>query len=277
MKEHLFLLQTNLQPVEGANIAKADLLKQSFERLLQETVYYANGLVSEYSLQSNEFVTSYTLQAEEITARLTGVEINTEITRAEMELVGDSRRYEEWQKTVASDINNRSISLLQEVISFQSRLLERQLECNIFISLYPEMLEHDSREAIYYFTILKALQQKELPRKTLCEELNFWNSIMSEHAQFVDGMLDPTEKELKMTAETTAITFEKLVGKCIKVSEEHILKSSLKATDSIRNYKEAATAGLLECKIKSIIPPLLADHVLREANHYLKLLYILNK
>ncbi len=32
------------------------------------------------------------------------------------------------------------------------------------------------------------------------------------------------------------------------------------------------TEGLLNCKIKSIILPLLGDHVLREANHYLRLL-----
>ena len=30
--------------------------------------------------------------------------------------------------------------------------------------------------------------------------------------------------------------------------------------------------GILECKIQGLILPLLADHVLREANHYLRLL-----
>ena len=30
--------------------------------------------------------------------------------------------------------------------------------------------------------------------------------------------------------------------------------------------------GINDCKIKSLILPLLADHVLREANHYLRIL-----
>lgn len=30
--------------------------------------------------------------------------------------------------------------------------------------------------------------------------------------------------------------------------------------------------GILQCKIRSVILPLLADHVLREANHYIRLL-----
>ena len=38
------------------------------------------------------------------------------------------------------------------------------------------------------------------------------------------------------------------------------------------DFKKAATKGILGCEIKSIILPLLSDHVLREANHYLRIL-----
>lgn len=44
---------------------------------------------------------------------------------------------------------------------------------------------------------------------------------------------------------------------------------SIKATERLRDFKAAGAEGLLECKIKSIIIPLLTDHVLREATHYL--------
>lgn len=40
----------------------------------------------------------------------------------------------------------------------------------------------------------------------------------------------------------------------------------------LRDFKEEATKGILGCKIKSVILPLLADHVVREANHYIRLL-----
>ena len=39
-----------------------------------------------------------------------------------------------------------------------------------------------------------------------------------------------------------------------------------------RDFKEAGVKGINNCEIKSIIVPLLADHVLREANHYLRIL-----
>ena len=43
-------------------------------------------------------------------------------------------------------------------------------------------------------------------------------------------------------------------------------------TQKCRDFKQAGVEGIETCKIKFIILPLLADHVLREANHYLRLL-----
>ena len=276
MKEHLFLIETNLQPIEAANIAEANILKQSFEHLLAETVTHANGVVSEKAIKSNEFVTPYTLMAEQVTSKLTGANINTRITEAELQLIGNGElKHVEWLDNIVCDLNARSLNMLEEVIAFQKKLIALSLKCKIFITLYDEMLEHDTREAIYYRDILKSLQNRKMPKQTLCEELNFWNNIMREHAQFIDGMLGPTEEALKETAETFAERFEKLVKECIKLAEKQILEKSFETTEGIRDYKRTATEGLLECKIKSIIPPLLADHVLREANHYLRLLRLM--
>lgn len=278
MKEHLFFIETNLQPVEADYIAEASILKQSFEKLLAETVHYADGVISEIAAESNEIVTPYTLRAEEVTQVLTGAGINTGITRAEYDLVSNQNDYySENLENIVYHLNRKSYNLLEEVITFQKRLLALALDCKIFITLYPEMLEHDTREAEYYLEVLKSLQDRKFQTKSLCEELDFWNNIMGEHAEFIDGMLDPTEKSLKETAETFAKQYEKLVEECTKTAENQIIQSSLESTEAIRNFKRTSTEGLLKCKIRSIIPPLLADHVLREANRYLRLLRMIHK
>ncbi|MEG6615822.1 DUF2935 domain-containing protein [Peptococcaceae bacterium 1198_IL3148] len=278
MKEHLFFIQTNLQPVEADLIEEANVLKHSFEQLLEETVRYANGVISEDAIRSNEIVTPYTLRAEQVNSRLTGASLNIGITKAELDLVSNPNcDYGEWLENEVSTLNDRSYNLLLEVIAFQNRLLDLALDCEIFITLYHEMLEHDTREAEYYRELLESLQDRELPDTTLCEELNFWNNIMAEHAQFIDGMLDPTEEQLKETAETFAERFERLVEECIETAERQIVQNSLDSTKRIRDFKRASTEGILKCEIKSIIPPLLADHVLREANHYLRLLRVMRK
>ena len=53
MKEHLFFIETALQPVDAGRIAEANALKISFEHLLAETVSYADGVISENAIKSN--------------------------------------------------------------------------------------------------------------------------------------------------------------------------------------------------------------------------------
>lgn len=273
MKEHLFLIETSLYPAGADYIAEADLLKKSLEELLSDTLKFSNGAIGQSVIDSNELVTKYTLRAEEITSKLTGSSLNTNITKKELNLVSDPNfEYTESFESWVSNLNVRSINLLKEVIEFKSNLLNNVLECKVAIALYPDLLKHVIEEANLYLEILLHLQNRKLPNPTICEELNFWNHIMEEHAEFIDGMLDPSEESLKKTAEDYAELFEKLVGMCIRKHEKELVDKSFKATESFQKFKTASAEGLIECKIRSIIPPLLADHVLREANHYIRLL-----
>ncbi len=53
---------------------------------------------------------------------------------------------------------------------------------------------------------------------------------------------------------------------------EELREKSLEETRHLREFKTAGTRGILECEIESLILPLLADHVLQEANHYIRIL-----
>lgn len=48
--------------------------------------------------------------------------------------------------------------------------------------------------------------------------------------------------------------------------------AALTLTQEFRDFKHAGVEGIEACQFRSLILPLLADHVLREANHYLRLL-----
>ena len=52
----------------------------------------------------------------------------------------------------------------------------------------------------------------------------------------------------------------------------NLTKETLEETMRYHDFKAAGAEGILETEIASIILPLLADHVLREANHYIRLL-----
>ena len=151
-------------------------------------------------------------------------------------------------------------------------------------SNYPLLIDHILREAKLYHKLVQKLQNREdmnLEMEAYKQEA-FWNRIMAEHSKFIRGLLDPTENELINTANNFGNEFDKLtkeakeaMDKTIPISE--VTDNSLKATIEISRFKAQGTQGLVNCKIKSIIIPLLGDHVLREANHYLRLLKIFKK
>lgn len=60
-------------------------------------------------------------------------------------------------------------------------------------------------------------------------------------------------------------------GEIVTVTKD-LTARTLQTTEKYRDFKAAGTKGIMECEIAGLILPLLADHVLREANHYLRLL-----
>lgn len=99
----------------------------------------------------------------------------------------------------------------------------------------------------------------------------FFARIMMEHALFIRGLLDPCEEKLIETADNFAADYRRLLErakKCDCMATEALTEKTLK----YRDFKATGTKGILNCYIASLILPLLADHVLREANHYIRIL-----
>lgn len=98
---------------------------------------------------------------------------------------------------------------------------------------------------------------------------------MMEHALFIRGLLDPSEEALIDISDEFADEFKDLIELAQTMTAatvNSITDETLNQTIQLKNFKQAGTDGIARCKIRSIILPLLADHVLREANHYIRLL-----
>lgn len=280
MKEHSFFLEAGFLPKDSNLACQADQFKVQFEALLRETVRLANRNVSSVVLSSGEVVTDKTLRAEERTIELSGIPLDIQITLAELELVlGPANPSLE---NAVSNLNQRAIALTQELIRFKTLILNRVLSCDLFTTNFPMLIEHIRREAIFFVEHLLRLQSREqinLAEEIIAEKA-FWDRIMKEHAQFIAHLLDPTEVDLIDTAEDFAALFARLQAR-VEVLDESILarlllgfliREETVATREIRDFKATATEGILDCQIRSIIIPLLGDHALREANHFLRIL-----
>lgn len=284
MKEHSFFLQVAFTPRDGGYIQKADELRREFDRLLMEVVSLSNGVVSREALLSGEIITPYTQNAEMASSYFTGVRIPTEITQMEANLVGDSMTdVNPMLEERVFSLNQRAIALVTELIQFKSNILNNVLTCKMFTVNYSLLIDHIMREARLYLAMIQRLQNREtvnLQQEAVQQEI-FWNRIMAEHSKFIRGFLDPSEEELFETANNFGKEFDELTGEAIMAMNstiplKQVTEDSLRATQAIRDFKVQGTQGILDCKIKSIIIPLLGDHTIREANHFLRLLKMFN-
>jgi hypothetical protein len=280
MKEHSFFLELGFTPRDSRYMEQADQFRKEFDKLLSDVVALSNGVVHPEVLRSGEVITKYTLSAESASAYYTGVDIATEITRAEAGLMGSARQpISPALEERVHYINEKAIELVSKIIKFQSTILANVLECKMFTLNYPLLLDHITREAKLYLKMIERFQSRDtidIRREILDQEL-FWNRIMAEHSKFIRGLLDPAEEDLIETANQFANEFDDLVEDAKEAMDRsvpvsRVTENSLDATRELRDFKSQATQGLIECKIKSIIIPLLGDHVLREANHYFRLL-----
>lgn len=282
MKEHMMFISLSLTPRDSNFKLFAEKLKSKLEELLRKNIRISPGLICNEALTSGELVTNFTLNAEKKTEFYTGIHINTDITDEELRLIKRGNNKLGVTPNIVKaieEINNCIIEVLKEVIEFKDKIKAYVNDCKMFTTNYPLMIDHILEEAEEYLKSIVKLQQKEEDNtlKELFNEEKFWNHIMEEHAKFIRGMLDPTEEKLIKIADNFVKQFEKLSSKENSLTEvkkqlEEFTRESVKLTQDIRNFKKQGTEGILNCNVKSIILPLLSDHVLREANHYLRLL-----
>lgn len=274
MKEHALFLRAGFTPPDRAFSDRAEFFKREFERVLCRAVMFSNGVVDEKVLCSGEVVTEFTALAERQTQRFTGIPINQGITSRELRLVSGCHTCgSEVTRCQVRQLNRRALELLDGLIAFKETVLKRVLCCQMFTMNYPLLIEHILREAKLYRDFLLTLEREgDLTDACMKDTEAFWNQIMMEHAMFIRGLLDPSEEELFRTADGFAQEYAALLESCRCAQNKTLGANSLAETLKFRDFKKAGTEGIQQCKIRSVILPLLADHVLREANHYIRLL-----
>lgn len=277
MKEHALFLEAGFMPKDSKLASEAEHYKREFERLLSQVVSLSNGVVRPSVLNSGEVVTDYTLGTERKTQNFTGIKIDQNITMQESQLFsGNNPQIGPNTVNRVRQLNANARNLLNGLINFKQRLLNGVLSCDLFTANYPLLIEHILREARLYLSLVGDLENRvDIDSKDARETELFWDQIMMEHALFIRGLLDPSEDELITTSNEFANEFKNLIQEAqtmTNVTISSVTNETLNQTIQLKNFKQAGTEGIASCKIRSIILPLLGDHVLREANHYIRLL-----
>lgn len=273
MKEHSLFLKAGFTPVNSGFSSKSEFYKNEFEKLLSRAVTLSNGLICERVLNSGEIVTEFTADAERQTEKFTGISIDKSITNRELRMNSCNCNNKKDLYRQVKNINRRAIRLLDGLIALKEEILSKALSCRMFTMNYPLLIEHIIREAKLYRQYVQLLEADGTIGEQSMKEIEcFWNQIMMEHALFIRGLLDPSETELIHSADMFAGAYASLLKSCRNAQEKTLPANVISETRKFRDFKAAGAKGIENCEIRSLILPLLADHVLREANHYLRLL-----
>ncbi|WP_342772433.1 DUF2935 domain-containing protein [Oceanobacillus arenosus] len=169
--------------------------------------------------------------------------------------------------------------------AYKRKVLGLTLNCDIRSNNYPLLLDHTSREAAYFANRLKDLNEGKLQPlpETIIKENVFFLRIMADHSKFIGHLLDPSERKLVEQAREFSHDFDQLVFQALDLDSmrpqsetvpilDQFLDQNRVSVKSLREFKKTASELINECKIKSNIHPLLADHVFREADRFLHII-----
>jgi hypothetical protein len=278
LKEHALFMQLSFTPRDKELADRAAELRTKLEDLMQQAIRMSKGYISETVMSSGELFTPYTEEAERQTEFFTSVPVNTQLTREEYDLGGGMTPPPGILPQVTA-LNQNALMLARQMLQFNQSVLDDVLACRMFTVIYPSELEHLVNEAQNYIAMLTRLISGavEMAPREFALQQAFWNENMGQHAQYIEGSLDPTESALQAQAAAFAREFARLVQQAQTAEQRlqilpQVTMRSEAATERIQRYKAEGTEGILSCSVRSIIIPLLADHVLREANYYLRML-----
>lgn len=192
---------------------------------------------------------------------------------------------EQTDPDVIRQLNNQVYQAAVSIWAYKRKVLGLILSCQIVSNNLPLLVDHVSREAAYFAKRLKELNQgklKPLPEAIIKENV-FFLRIMADHSKFIGHLLDPSERKLVDQAREFSNDFDQLLFQAQDLDSmrpqsetppllDQFLDQNRVSVKSLRDFKKTARELIEACKIKSIIPPLLADHVYREADHFLHII-----
>lgn len=172
------------------------------------------------------------------------------------------------------------------IFAFKRKVLGLILTCQLpGANNFPLLVDHVSREANYFRKRLVELNEGKLKplADAIIKENVFFLRIMADHAKFIGHLLDPSERKLVDMAQEFSNDFDQLVFQAVDLDGmrpqsqtvpllDQFLDQNRVSVVSLRDFKKTARDLIEECRIKSIIHPLLADHVFREAERFLAII-----
>ena len=132
--------------------------------------------------------------------------------------------------------------------------------------LFPIFYDHIRREIDYAIT---KINRPVTPQEEIC----FWTQIGAEHAAMAAHLLDPTEKIAFQDAMARNAIMENIHSSCAAQIMPSVVALTERAARDLDNF----FMSVQQTKPKSVIHPVLADHIIREGRRFVQTMEMMSR
>lgn len=263
-------------------IETAEELGKRYEELGIIASKISKGFIPNQIIKDRYFITDYTLDCELLTEKLFGIDINTDLTVQQKNIVGfdniSELKINEELINQVSDLNKDAIELTKDFIDFCKYLKQEMLNGNLFSYSYPLIYTYMLEEAGLFASDLERIQDKSTADPTYIINYQYYysNSMMLA-SQFIIGLSDPSQASIITNADNYRKTFSNLMKRYEQSSNSPdaqiiLNEEAIDLVNSFRGFLGKIIEGVLNNINYFIIEPIFLDNLLTEANYFLYLL-----
>lgn len=245
------------------------------EELGQILIKYADGNVPKEAIDNNIFITSYTLDAELLTEKLFNVDIDTNITKKELELTpGIPNNPSNKMLEDLESVNKRALVIVTNFINFCEDIIQKMENNELFSYSYISIIRAMIVEMNLYKTTLERLISRQSidPGYVVNYEYLF-NNLLQRLSSFVRGLTDPSNDIVIIRASSFANEFGVLANeykesianpeKAVDLEER-----TLDALERFRIFISDIIEDVLNSQIYFIVEPVFLDNILTTTNYF---------
>ena len=155
-----------------------------------------------------------------------------------------------------------AIALTRGTLDFKTHVHSRLVAGEWLGWLWPLFVDHIRREGVYFLGKLQGVSLSD------ADECATWITFMAEHAAFAAHLLDPSEAERIQQAIAMLGTLNHLWKACSTALNDQLLSLTTRSGVDLDAYLKNLGIGKPGAA-RSIIHPVLAEHVVREGQRFL--------
>ena len=236
---------------------------------------YANNNIPSVALNSSIFVTKYTITLEELTNKLFNYNMDTSITKNELNLKPGIPTSTKNLIEGLERVNNEALEIANEFISFSEELSTNINNQNCFCFYYNSLNNNTVYEMNVYTLVLERLINRNNldPLYVIDYEYGF-NKLMAGIATYIRGECDPIYVDVVNQANNFVNEYNNLVLEYENIilspeNQKNMTDNSIELSKRFKLFVEDCLNKLLKKELYFSSPPITKDNALTDINFFI--------